>query len=72
MPEGPLEFAADTPRPLDGARFDIYTSPNDPNRGTLVPNDLSGRYVVSRTEYAEVEGTRLLRLWYEPAPPDWC
>jgi hypothetical protein len=70
MLEGPLEFAADTPRPRDGARFDIYPSSGDPNRGTMVPNDLSGRYVVSRTEYAEVEGVTLLRLWYEPAPRD--
>lgn len=70
MPEGPLEFAADTPRPRDGTRFDIYPSPGDSNRGRLVPNDLSGRYVVSRTEYAEVEGVTVLRLWYEPAPRD--
>jgi hypothetical protein len=28
MPEGPLEFAADTPRLRDGARFDIYTDPS--------------------------------------------
>jgi hypothetical protein len=70
MPEGPLEFAADTPRPRDGARFDIYPRPNDPNRGTMVPNDLTGRYVVTRTEYAEVDGAPCLRLWYELAPRD--
>jgi len=68
MPQGPLEFAADTPRPRDGARFDIYTSPNDLNRGTLVLNDLSGRYVVTNTEYAEIDGTTYLWVWYVPAP----
>ena len=70
MPEGPLEFAADTPRLRDGARFDIYTDPRDLNRGTLVPNDLTGTYMVSRSEYADVDGTTYLRVWYEPAPPD--
>jgi hypothetical protein len=68
MPEGPLEFAAETPRPADGSRFDIYSDPNDRNRGTMVPNDLSGRYVVVRTDFADVDGTMVLRLWYEPAP----
>jgi hypothetical protein len=70
MPEGPLEFAADTPRPSDGTRFDIYSEPNDLNRGTLVPNELSGRYVVSSTEYVQIDGTTYLRLWYDRAPPD--
>ena len=70
MPEGPLEFAADTPRPRDGARFDIYSDPRDRNRGQMVPNDLAGRYVVVSTEYAEIDGTTYLRLWYEPAPAD--
>ena len=70
MPEGPLEFAADTPRLRDGARFDIYTDPNDLNRGTLVPNDLTGKYVVPRSDYAEIDGTTYLRVWYDPAPPD--
>jgi hypothetical protein len=70
MPEGPLEFAADTPRPRDGARFDIFTSPTDLNRGSLVPNDLSGRYVVIRTEYRQIDGTTHLWVWYESAPRD--
>jgi hypothetical protein len=70
MPEGPLELAADTPRLPDGARFDIFTDPQDRNRGTLVPNDLTGRYVVVRSDYAEVEGVACFRIWYEPAPPD--
>jgi hypothetical protein len=68
MPEGPLEFAADTPRPADGARFDIYTNTHDQDRGTMVLNDLSGRYVVAQSDYAEVDGTTCLRVWYESAP----
>jgi hypothetical protein len=70
MPEGPLEFSADTPRPRDGARFDIYTDPHDLNRGTMAPNELTGRYVVSGTEYVEIEGATYLRVWYERAPTD--
>jgi hypothetical protein len=70
MPEGPLEFAAETPRLRDGARFDIFTDPNDLNRGRLVPNELTGRYVVHSTGYAEVDGVTVLRLWYELAPAD--
>ena len=70
MPEGPLEFAADTPRPRDGSRFDIFTDPNDLNRGTMVPNDLTGRFVVSRSDYAEIDGTTYLRIWYDAAPSD--
>jgi hypothetical protein len=68
MPEGPLEFAADTPRPPDGTRFDIYPDPRDRNRGTMVLNDLTGRYSVSASDYAEIDGTRVLRVWYEVAP----
>jgi hypothetical protein len=68
MPEGPLEFAADTPRPHDGARFDIYADPHDRNRGRMIPNDLTGRYVVVSTDYAELDGTTYLRLWYDPVP----
>ena len=67
MAEGPLELAADTPRPGDGARFDIFTDPQDRNRGTMVLNDLTGRYAVSASDYAEVDGARVLRVWYEPA-----
>jgi hypothetical protein len=70
MPEGPLEFSADTPRPQDGSRFDIYQDPNDEFRGTLVPNALRGRYVVARTDYIDVDGTTHLRLWYDAAPTD--
>lgn len=70
MPEGPLEFAADTPRPRDGSRFDMYQDPSDLNRGTFVPNELNGRYVVSASDYAEVDGTTCLRVWYEVAPRD--
>lgn len=70
MPEGPLEFAADTPRLPDGARFEIFTDPADLNRGTLVPNDLTGRYVVARSAYAEIDGTTYLHIWYDRAPPD--
>jgi hypothetical protein len=70
MPEGPLEFAAETPRPRDGARFDIFTDPHDLNRGSLTLNELTGRYVVSGTEYVEVDGVTVLRLWYERAPDD--
>ena len=70
MPEGPLEFAAGTPRPRDGARFDVYTDPADLNRGSMVPNDLTGRYVVVRSKYADVDGITYLHVWYDPAPPD--
>lgn len=70
VPEGPLEFAADTPRPNDAARFDIFSDPQDLNRGTFLSNALSGRYVVRSTEYVQVDGTMVLRLWYDPAPPD--
>ena len=70
MPEGPLEFAVGTPRPRDGARFDIYTNPSDLDRGSLVLNDLTGRYVVTGTEYMEIDGATYLWVWYEPAPPD--
>jgi|tagenome__1003787_1003787.scaffolds.fasta_scaffold19745755_2 hypothetical protein len=69
MAEGPLEFGAETPRPANGTRFDIYTNPQDQNRGRMVLNDLSGRYVVTHSEYADVEGTTVLRVWYESAPP---
>jgi hypothetical protein len=68
MAEGPLELAADTPRPGDGVRFDIFTDPQDRNRGTMVLNDLTGRYRVSATDYTEIDGARVLRVWYEPAP----
>ena len=68
MAEGPLEFAAETPRPPDGARFDIYTDPHDQNRGTMVLNGLNGRYRVSHSEYAEIDGTTYLQVWYETAP----
>jgi hypothetical protein len=70
MPEGPLEFAADIPRPRDGTRFDMYADPHDLNRGTMGPNDLTGTYVVSRSEYADINGTTYLRVWYDVAPPD--
>jgi hypothetical protein len=70
MPEGPLEFAAGTPRPADGTRFDIYTHPDDLNRGTMVLNETSGRYQVVRSDYAEVDGATVLRVWYETVPPD--
>jgi len=70
MPEGPLEFAADTPRPGTGARFDIYTDPQDLNRGTMMRNELTGRYVVTGTDYAEIDGTAVLRVWYERSAPD--
>ena len=69
MVEGPLELAADTPRPRDGSRFDLYADQNDLNRGTFVPNDLNGRYVVRASDYAEIDGTTVLRVWYEAAPP---
>jgi hypothetical protein len=70
MAEGPLELAADTPRPQDGARFDIFTDPQDRNRGTMVLNDLTGRYVVATSDYAETDGAVVLRIWYERAPDD--
>jgi len=70
MVDGPLELAADTPRPRDGARFDMYTDPQDLNRGTMVPNDVGGRYVVTGTDYAKVDGQVCLRVWYEAAPRD--
>jgi hypothetical protein len=68
MPEGPLEFAADVPRPPVGTRFDMYTNPEDQNRGRMVLNDLTGRYVVTRSDYTEVGGATVLRVWYESAP----
>ena len=68
MPEGPLEFAASTPRPANGVRFDIYTRPDDLNRGTIMLNELAGRYRVTSSDYAEIDGVRTLRVWYEPAP----
>jgi len=68
MAEGPLELAADTPRPGDGTRFDIFTDSRDLNRGTMVLNDLTGRYMVSATDYTEIDGTAVLRIWYEPTP----
>jgi hypothetical protein len=70
VPEGPLEFAPETPRPADGTRFDIYPKPGDPDRGTLVLNPLNGRYHIVSSDYAEVEGARVLRVWYERVPPD--
>jgi hypothetical protein len=70
MPEGPLEFAADTPRPDDGTMFDIYPSPNDQNRGRMVLNDLTGRYRVARSDYAEIDGATVLRIWYERVPQE--
>ena len=70
MPEGPLEFAQETPRPSDGMRFDIYPDPHDRNRGTMSPNALTGRYQVTSSDYAEVEGATVLRVWYEVAPHD--
>jgi hypothetical protein len=70
MPEGPLEFAADTPRPANGVRFDIYAKPDDLNRGTMVLNELGGRYRVTNSDYAEIDGVRYLRVWYEAAPHD--
>ena len=36
----------------------------------MVPNDLTGRYVVSRSDYAEIDGTTYLRIWYDAAPPE--
>lgn len=69
MPEGPLELGAETPCPPEGARFDLFTDPNDLNRGTLVLNDLTGRYRVARTDYAQIDGSTVLRIWYEPALP---
>jgi hypothetical protein len=70
MPEGPLEFAADTPRPRDGTTFDMYAKPGDPDRGTLVLNELTGRFRVVSTDYAEVDGAAVLRVWYERVPSD--
>ena len=67
MPEGPLEFAAETPRPQDGARFDLYTRPDDLDRGTMMPNDLNGRYRVTGSAFVEIDGTRYLHVWYERA-----
>jgi hypothetical protein len=68
MLEGPLEFAADTPPPREGARFDIFTRPDDPNRGTMTPNDLNGRYRVTGSRIVEIDGTHYLHVWYERVP----
>ena len=54
MPEGPLEFAADPPRPADGTRFDIYPKPGDPDRGTMVLDALRGHYAVVKNVTDEV------------------
>ena len=40
------------------------------NRFVYVLNELTGRYVVTSTEYAEIDGTTYLWVWYEPAPRD--
>ena len=69
MPEGPLEFSAATPRPTNGTTFDIYPSPHDSLRGSMVLNPLSGRYRVVSSDRAEVEGAPVLRIWYERVPP---